>query len=410
MNFSLPTDIKAGGSSRSRRVSPSRPAWVGALVAGSMCLSATSALAGGGFNLPLPGRDAPHKMIVLAQNADEAARAMQLEEEVRSLNGKVEDLNFQLLQLQETLRKMQEDNEFRFQELEGGKQGAVQLKKSDAPEDGTLEAEAPAGEPAPGKLQPSEQDAGAQSSDGVENPDIAGVENAPGKPPRMVDGVEVYEEPATGAGVNPVPGLEPRNLGTLRFDENGNVIEAAPGDPVDLSNPAGDVPVQSAELPPPGGGQDGGETLPGVEVAPKSGAASASLEYPQDPDQLYDLGYGYVKAGDYKQAESAFREFTERYKSNPRLGEARFWLGESVFEQRRYEDAAKIFLDTHKKFPQSPLGAQNLLKLGVSLAGMNQRELACATLAEVPNKYPDLSNAVRAKVAAEQKAASCTTN
>jgi len=373
--------------------------------AGSLCLFATSAFAGGGFNLPLPRTDAPQEMILLAQNADAASRALQLEEEVRSLNGKVEDLNFQLLQLQETLRKMQEDNEFRFQELESGKQGAVQQKKSEADENGSLQAGT--AEPAPGKLQPSEQDAGAQSSDGIGNSDVAGVENAPGKPPRIVDGVEVYEEPgAAPGGAEPVPGLEPRTLGTLRFDENGNVIDAAPGDPVDLSNPAGDVPVQSSELPPPPG--QGGEALPGVEVAPPAG--SAALEYPQDPDQLYDLGYGYVQAGNYKLAEGAFREFAERYENNPRLPEARFWLGESVFEQRRYEDAAKIFLDTHKKYPQSPLGPQNLLKLGVSLAGMNQRELACATLAEVPNKYPDLSNAVRAKVAAEQKAASCTTN
>jgi TolA-binding protein len=56
------------------------------------------------------------------------------------------------------------------------------------------------------------------------------------------------------------------------------------------------------------------------------------------------------------------------------------------------------------------MGAQNLLKLGVSLAGMNQRELACATFAEIPNKYPDMSNAVRDKIAAEQKATNCTVN
>jgi tol-pal system protein YbgF len=409
MNSSLPTDIEAGGSQRSRRISLSRAALLRVLAASSLSLFATTALAGGGFNLPLLRTEAPQEMILLAQSADAASRALQLEEEVRSLNGKIEDLNFQLLQLQETLRKMQEDNEFRFQELESGKQGAVQQKKSDAPADVTLEAEAPAVEPAPGKLQPSEQDAGAQSSDGIENSDVAGVENAPGKPPRIIDGVEVYEEPGVApGGVEPVPGLEPRNLGTLRFDENGNVIDAAPGDPVDLSSPAGDLPVQSSELPPPPAADQGGEALPGVETLPSAG--SASLEYPQDPDQLYDLGYGYVQAGNYKLAEGAFREFTERYENNARLPEARFWLGESVFEQRRYEDAAKIFLDTHKKYPQSPLGPQNLLKLGVSLAGMNQRELACATLAEVPNKYPDLSNAVRAKVAAEQKAASCTTN
>jgi tol-pal system protein YbgF len=406
MTFSLPTDSQAGGSQRSRHAARSRLATVRALAAGSLCLFATSALAGNAFTLPLPHKQAELPAILVAQNADAASRALQLEEEVRTLNGKVEDLNFQLLQLQETLRKMQEDNEFRFQELESGKQGAVQKKKSEADESGALQAEtAPAMEPAPGKSQPSEQDAGAQSSDGNANTDMAGVENAPGKPPRMVDGVEVYEEPGAPPAA---PGEPPRNLGTLKFDQNGNVIEAEPGAPVDLSNPASDVPVQSAELPPPPGVDGDGQALPGVEVAPGNESQVAAL--PQDPDQLYDLGYGYIQAGDYKQAESTFREFSERYKNNPRMGEARFWLGESVFEQRRYEDAAKIFLETHKKYPKSPLGAQNLLKLGVSLAGMNQRELACATLAEVPNKYPNLSNAVRAKVAAEQKAASCTTN
>ena len=105
-----------------------------------------------------------------------------------------------------------------------------------------------------------------------------------------------------------------------------------------------------------------------------------------------------------------FREFTERYAKHPKMGEASFWHGESVFAQQRYEEAAKIFLDTHKKYPKNRMGAQNLFKLGVSLAGMKQRELACATFAEVPKKYPNLSNTVSAKVAAEQKAASCLTN
>jgi tol-pal system protein YbgF len=389
----------------------------GAIAAACLGLAASTALAGG---FRLGGSHVPGRSIVLAQSADAATRTLQLEEEVRALTGKVEDLTFQLLQLQETLRKMQEDNEFRFQELENGKQGATRPRGGDATQsaDAAPLAEPPAdaplaqGESAPGKSQPSEQDAGAQRSDGDE---IAGlIESepaAPGKPPRMIDGVEVYDGPAETA-----PGLAPRNLGTLRFDENGNVIEAAPGDPVDLSSqppsaPLGEVPVESGELPPPPGAADGG--LPGVETGARAepgGDQVASLGKIDDPGQLYELGYGYVQAGNYKQAEKAFREFTARHADNPRIGEASFWLGESVFAQRRYEEAAKIYLDTHKKYPDSPLGAQNLLKLGVALAGMNQRELACATFAEVPNKYPKLSNAVRASLAAEQKAASCTTN
>ncbi|HSO46775.1 MAG TPA: tol-pal system protein YbgF [Rhizobiaceae bacterium] len=377
--------------------------------AAALCLGLSAVTAAAWeLRLPLSG-DQTGRNYVLAQAADATSRAMQLEEEVRALTGKVEDLTFQLLQLQETLRKMQEDNEFRFQELESGKQGAV------APADGS-DAAAPRiamEDAAPGKLQPSEQDAGAQRSDGDEIAGLIEAEpSAPGKPPRMIDGVEVYEGPS-----GPAPALEPRILGTLRFDENGNVIEAAPGEPIDLSNPppsapVGEVPVEAGDLPPPAG--VGEAQLPGVETgaaAPgESGGQVASLAMSDNPAQLYELGYGYVQAGDYEQAEAAFRQFTTRHQDNARMGEASFWLGESVFAQRRYEEAAKIFLDAHKKYPDNVLGAQNLLKLGVSLAGMNQRELACATFAEVPNKYPKLSNAVRAKLQAEQKAISCTTN
>jgi tol-pal system protein YbgF len=56
--------------------------------------------------------------VILAQAGDPLFRIGQLEEQVRSLNGRIEELGFQLLQMQEQMRQMQEDNEFRFQELE----------------------------------------------------------------------------------------------------------------------------------------------------------------------------------------------------------------------------------------------------------------------------------------------------
>ncbi len=54
---------------------------------------------------------------------DPFVRIDQLQEEIRSLNGRIEDLTFQILQMQENMRKQQEDNEFRLQELEGGSSG-----------------------------------------------------------------------------------------------------------------------------------------------------------------------------------------------------------------------------------------------------------------------------------------------
>ena len=60
--------------------------------------------------------DAP--VVKVQATSDQGYRISVLEEQVRQLNGKIEELNFQLLELQELIRRLQEDNEFRFQELE----------------------------------------------------------------------------------------------------------------------------------------------------------------------------------------------------------------------------------------------------------------------------------------------------
>jgi hypothetical protein len=71
--------------------------------------------------VPPASIDAPetHRApVILAQSGDPVFRIGQLEEQVRGLNGRIEELGFQLLQMQEQMRQMQQDNEFRFQELE----------------------------------------------------------------------------------------------------------------------------------------------------------------------------------------------------------------------------------------------------------------------------------------------------
>src|SRR5690606_10364014 len=74
------------------------------------------------FSMPslrLPGATQPAPRadpVQYAQATD--PRVAQLEEQVRQLTGTLEELNFQILQMQDQLRRMQEDNEIRFQELE----------------------------------------------------------------------------------------------------------------------------------------------------------------------------------------------------------------------------------------------------------------------------------------------------
>jgi tol-pal system protein YbgF len=342
----------------------------------SVALAAIAAQPASAYPALQAGEAAAHasRPLILAQTGNAALRVNQLEEQIRLLNGRIEELNFQLLQMQEQMRKMQEDNEFRFQELEQ-KRGGVDAGSNDSVADAV-----------PGKSQPSGQDEGAQRLDGNT---IASVQ--PGDTPAANQDLSAEipaGDPLAGAG------LQPRNLGSMTFDQDGNLVDSSVDAPIDITGGR----LNSSP----------GDQSPAIDTQ-GSGDDVASLALPQTPDDLYELGYGYIQSGDYALAENAFEEFTVRYPEDPRISEARFWVGESMFARGMYEASARVFLDAHRSFPQGRLAAQTLLKLGASLAGMNQRELACSTFAEVPRKYPNLSNALKSRLAAEQAAASCKT-
>ncbi len=298
------------------------------------------------------------KPIVMAQASQTDYRVSVLEEQIRSLNGTIEELNFRILELQEQMRRTQEDNNFRLQELEDkqGSLGEGGSEKIVQDEDGFISLE---------KSGPSEQAAASASSDGATAQ--PSTDQNPEK--RTIDGVEIYQ--GESGRSDEVAG----SLGSMQFDEQGNVVDTQIGKPLDLT-----ARLNQPDL------------------------------LPNNPDDLFLRGYDLIQSGRYADGQTALSEFSNRYPDHPRLAEARFWLGESYLGRGQYKQAAEVYLDAHKRWPSSKYGPQSLLKLGVSVAGMNQRELACATFAEVLQKYPNSSRAVRRSVAFEQRAAQCVTN
>ena len=106
-------------------------------------------------------------------------------------------------------------------------------------------------------------------------------------------------------------------------------------------------------------------------------------------------------------AEQAFRDFLRKYPDERLVPDAQYWLGETLFQRQRYRDAAESFLAVSTKFEKSGKAPDSLLRLGQSLAAMNQKEAACATLAEVERKFPRASASVKRGVAQEQKRVHC---
>ena len=136
--------------------------------------------------------------------------------------------------------------------------------------------------------------------------------------------------------------------------------------------------------------------------------AVASVAPPSDsPKDTYDLGYGYVLRKDYALAEDTFQAFLKKYPTDRRAAEAEFWLGESLFQRQRYDAAAQAFLDLSTKHSSHAKAPEALLRLAQSLAAMNQKEMSCATLAEVGRKYPKATTTVKQGVEREQKRVRC---
>ncbi len=314
---------------------------------GPISASPLSTLASGFF--PAKSRHVGNGNVVLTQAMD--PRVGQLEEQIRNLNGRIEEMSYQLLQMQEQLRKTQEDNEYRFQDLENGKGGASGKSGAlDKPVDGGA-----ADRQTASNGVPADQTAGAGT---------ASADNGDG------------------------PGAQPQELGSIRFDENGNPIGAE-------ANP--DLDNRSAST---------GDTLPGVDsgLPQASQSATASLDKPED---LYQSAYGHVLAGDYQVAEREFRDYLDIFPNSEKAADANFWLGEAQYSQGNYNDAAKTFLNAHQTYGKSKKAPEMLLKLGMSLAALDNRETACATLREVTKRYPNASKAVKSKVSSEQSRLSC---
>jgi len=345
--------------------------------------SGTGQPADSGFSFHLPtlgifgDKKKPDQPQVAQQDA---ASTPGLEDQLRQMNGKIEELNFQILQMQEQIRKQQEDNEFRFQQLEGGSQGAQQppaQKKSEAApaenNDGNTDnsvAEAPATQ--------APADAGAQSGGGQSVGDVI-VESQTGDPGKLITGTP------------------PKTFGTITVDKNGNVINANPD--AQASVPAETAPDAAAPAT--------GAPAKSAKAAKSGGTVVAALPSTNDPDELYRNSYQFILSGDYSTAEQGFRDHISRFPKDGRAADAHYWLGESLLGQQKYRDAAEIFLAASKDYPKAKKAPDMLLKLGVSLVGLKQNDVACATFGEIGKRYPDISSALKERVKQERALAAC---
>lgn len=179
--------------------------------------------------------------------------------------------------------------------------------------------------------------------------------------------------------------------------------------------PEGEETGAPAPLAPPrnGGGSADNSGLSGPQRAAvgtlgtmPAGAAPATPV--MDPADAYSRARELLVDGNYAEAEVAFGDFLERYPRAENAADARFWFAFTQLARNNYQDAASNFVRYLQDTPQGPRAPEAQVRLGMALAGMDQRTQACQAFASLTRRYPNAPRNVRDLAAREARASQCS--
>ena len=135
---------------------------------------------------------------------------------------------------------------------------------------------------------------------------------------------------------------------------------------------------------------------------------SQSLLPNKAPKEQYDFAISFMKIGDYETAEFALKEFIDKNKDHDLAGNAQYWYGETFRIRQLYSDAATAYLDGYQNYPKSDKAPDNLLKLGITMVQLGEKEQGCTMITGIKKQYPKASKSVLQKAQYEQKKFNCS--
>ena len=202
-----------------------------------------------------------------------------------------------------------------------------------------------------------------------------------------------------------IPGQEksfasqPGVLGTV---SKAKVDAMAPKEDANkTSKPALAAAARSAASP------TGKPALKTAVTAPPAAAQTSGILPQGTPKQQYDFAFGLLRQANYDKAEMALQEFVKRNPEDKLASNARYWLGETYYVRAAYVQAAEVFLESYQADPKGPKAPDSLLKLGMSLSGLDKKREACAAFDKVAKDFPGARAGIRNTVAREKQKNSC---
>ena len=278
--------------------------------------------------------------------AQDASRVDLLEGQVQQLTGQVEELSFMVKQLQKQVRLRQQNSDAMPAE-----QFVVPAKRKVA------QLPAPSAIQQDNGIEVIEESPAVAENGGIQQGEIVGSTQAAGLEP----GVKVLGSIGSRSAKSNNGGFEGQVL--VPLGDDGTV-------------------------------QDMGGDVEQVSLAPAT------------PQALFEKSNEALLRRQFPTAADGFKQLVDQYPEHALAGSAQYWLGETFYAQGDYRTAAQNFLAAYQKYPKTRRAPDSLLKLGMSLGKLGQRDQACASLGAVSAEYPKAVEAMK-RAQAELKRAGC---
>ena len=188
-----------------------------------------------------------------------------------------------------------------------------------------------------------------------------------------------------------------------KLNENDNILPGS-SEPQDL----GSISYKDTET------NETSQKIQSVEttasIVTESFQAEEKILPNEAPTKQYEFATSFLKVGDYPTAERAFREFVLSNPDHELAGNAQYWYAETFRIRQLYTDAASAYLEGYQKYPKGEKAPINLLKLGISMVQIGEKDQGCKMINGVEKQYPKANQSVIQKAKYESKKFECNQN
>ena len=134
--------------------------------------------------------------------------------------------------------------------------------------------------------------------------------------------------------------------------------------------------------------------VPSVSEVTVPAPPPAAVENPLD---IYNAAYLDYQRGNYDLAIQGFQEYLQSNVSSDLADNAAYWIGESLFSQKKYREAITQFDSVVSLYARSDKVPGALLKKGFSYIALNERAQGIVQLQYVVHEHPNSPEASLAR-------------